>query len=803
MRTLIISLTSLSVLFHGTTLAEAPPADSILMNFKNVHLDTVLNHLSEEAGLIVVKDAEIDGRIDIISRKPVSLKEAIGLLNTLLKEKGYTAVRMGRILKIVKVEDAKKLYIPVNSGGDPDAIEPTDNFITQIISLGFLDAERLKKDISSLLPSYADVAANKDSNSLVITDTAANVKRIAEIIRALDNPLSTVAEIQVFQLKYAEAKNTAKLLNDIFAQEQPTSRTRSSRSSWMRSRFGGEGDRGDSQEEKEGHKPQKLTATADERTNTVVVSARADTLKVVAAIIKELDSIDAYQASVAEVKVFHLIHADATNAAKLINDIFKEEEQRQTSTSSSPFSFWRSRFSGRSRNESSEATAAQGNQKVKASADERTNTLVVTARPDTMKVVEEVVKDLDANPVEEQAVFVYHLKNAEANNVEEILNALFGGRERQPLRETGTSRTSAPGTPRTRRGGYERGRGEAGGGMGFGRGPGGGGGGAGAAGQVQASGASSEDLSGELQVVADEDSNSVIIRTAPKNFDRIRQLLEELDRPVPQVVIRVLIAEVTHDDSLDLGTEISALNLRSSGLGQSAATDLGIPATPDGLTLRVLEQDLTVTMNALREAGKLDVLSRPHILASDNQEATITVGQEVPFIRNSRVTDTGQTINTVEYEDIGIILRVTPHINPDGLVIMDINPEVSTLTGITVPISDNVDAPVFAKRSAKSRVAIRNGQTIVIGGLMEDRKIETIKSVPGLGKIPLLGFFFRRKQENKVKTELLIFLTPHVALQPEDLKGISDEESGRLKVIPDAVNPGTFDEHLKGLQRSK
>jgi len=197
----------------------------------------------------------------------------------------------------------------------------------------------------------------------------------------------------------------------------------------------------------------------------------------------------------------------------------------------------------------------------------------------------------------------------------------------------------------------------------------------------------------------------------------------------------------------------------------------------------------------------LDVLSRPYILASDNQPATIMVGQEVPFITSTRITEGGQTINTIDYEDIGIILKVTPHINPEGLVIMDVSPEISALTGTTVPMSETVSAPVFAKRSAESRVAILNGQTIVIGGLMEDRKTETIHKVPLLGNIPILGWLFRRTVEEKTKTELLIFLTPHVVREPEVLKAMSEDEMAGSKVVPEAVEPGAFEEHMKGMQR--
>ena len=268
------------------------------------------------------------------------------------------------------------------------------------------------------------------------------------------------------------------------------------------------------------------------------------------------------------------------------------------------------------------------------------------------------------------------------------------------------------------------------------------------------------------------------------------------------MLIKVLIAEVTHDDTFDLGTEFSVLNLR---FGASGTFTLDLGGTADesqsGAITTTLDAGLSATFNALQEDGRLDVLSRPYILASDNQEASITVGQEVPFIRNSRTTETGQTINTIEYEDVGIILNVTPHVNPEGLVIMNVNPEISSVSETTVPISESVNATVYNKRSAQTQVAVQNGQTIVIGGLMEDRITESVRKVPGLGDIPLLGALFRRTYKRKIKTELLIFLTPRVAEQPASLDAITQDETAESKSIQEAGGPGAFAEHMEAMRR--
>ncbi len=450
-----------------------------------------------------------------------------------------------------------------------------------------------------------------------------------------------------------------------------------------------------------------------------------------------------------------------------------------------------------------------------AASDTRTNTIIVQAPAETLIAVEAVIKELDSNPVTEETLFIYRLKNGQAVRMETVLNILFGNI--QP--NQGNNRQGGTNDPRGLLGGRTGNR--TAGGARSGRGstqidpipP--------AFGQPnrgqnqgvnpgnlpgnlsQGSMRAVTELTGQVFVVADEDTNSLLITTATKYQDQVKQIVGELDRPAPQVLIKVLVAEVTHDKATDVGVDFSILNQRANGNGQIGSTNFGLTgpnAATGGLVVQVLESNFNATLRALAKDGKLEVLSRPYILASDNQLASITVGNEVPFITNTRITDQGQQINTIEYQDVGIILNVTPHISPDGLVIMDVIPEISQLTSSTVPISPGVTAPVIAKRSASSRVAIRTGNTIVIGGLMEDRKVEAISKIPLLGDIPILGMIFSRTELTKTKTELLIFLTPHVAQLPEELSEMTGQEVKDTRLTPKAIAPGQFDEHMKGMQ---
>lgn len=705
-----------------------------LLNFQDVNIDVILNELSDVAGLIVVKEVKPEGRVTLVSKQPVNADDAVSLLNTVLRNAGYAAIKQERILKIVNKDVAKRLNIPVRTGSDPTKIVATDELITQVIPLRFADATQLKTDLQPLVNAEADFASNASSNALVITDTSANVKRVVEIVAALDTSVADSIDVKVFQLKYSNATNAAKLINDVFGNIDASRTSGGQQGQNQGNQRGGQGG------------PQ-----------------------------------------------FGPGGFPGGGGGGGFQRFFQQMQQQGQNN--------QSRAAGK---------------KVNAGSDERTNSLVVTGPPDTLEIVAKVVKELDANPAIDETVFVYHLRNSQSANVEGVLNSLFNGtspptRSTQSnadvLRNSRSSNTSGTNSRASRNTGSTFGGGNSSfggnnrtfGGQNFQQTFGGG--------NTRVSQATQDlasSLAGQVSIIADTDSNSLIIRTSPSNYDRVKQVLEELDKPVAQVLIKVLIAEVTHDNGYDVGTELSVLNLRAGGNGQQGGTSFNIPtvgANATGLVVQILETNFQATIRALETAGKLDVLSRPYILASDNQLASITVGQEVPFITNSRITDTGQTINTIEYSDIGILLDVIPHINPDGLVILDVAPEISALTGTTVPVSESVSAPVIAKRSAQSRVGVKNGQTIVIGGLMEDRTTKTVNKVPILGDVPILGWMFKRTEDKKSKTELLIFLTPHVAARPEDLERMSNDETKGSRLLPNAVEPGVYQEHQEGMRR--
>ena len=339
-----------------------------------------------------------------------------------------------------------------------------------------------------------------------------------------------------------------------------------------------------------------------------------------------------------------------------------------------------------------------------------------------------------------------------------------------------------------------------------GGGGGGGGGTGGGRGGTQSRQYYSNGTVGEALISSDPESRRLIVITDEETSQYISQVITNLDRPKPQVLIKVVFLEVTHTDGSDIGIEGSLKRkVDSGGIFGSVSNLFGLGAagalpTPPGAGIyQILGNDFQATLRAIASAGKTEVLSRPSILTRNNQPATITVGQTLPFITNVRYDVNGNAINTVQYQDIGIILRVTPYITSDGLVEMILAPEISSLTDQTVTISSGVTAAVIAKRSADTVVVTPDSQTVVIGGLMQNNKTQSTSKIPILGDIPLLGLAFQRKVKVNTKTELLIFLTPHIVKEPNQLARLTEVEKRGAQLAPKAFTEKELDAFVDGL----
>ncbi len=312
-----------------------------------------------------------------------------------------------------------------------------------------------------------------------------------------------------------------------------------------------------------------------------------------------------------------------------------------------------------------------------------------------------------------------------------------------------------------------------------------------------------------IQVVADKDNNTLLIVATAPEYTIIEAALKKLDVPSRQVAIEVTIASVTLTDELDFGVEWLFKGGAPSGRGAGGLITRSTPFNPGGSqnpgTTRVLglAQGFTyIIQNAnfpggiqailhlLDTYGDTKVVANPHLAALDNQKATIKAGNKIPINQQSFVgsgsvaVSTNVVTTTSQYIDTGVLLQVTPHINAGGLITLDVQAEVSD----PGPVANPGDAPPINTRSVQTIVSVQSGQTMVMGGLIGETTGNSSKGLPFLSRIPILGGLFGEQSLTKNRTELVMFITPRVVENENDLKGTIEDLRRRMQQIDD-----TFD----------
>ncbi|MDD5491251.1 MAG: secretin N-terminal domain-containing protein [bacterium] len=295
-------------------------------------------------------------------------------------------------------------------------------------------------------------------------------------------------------------------------------------------------------------------------------------------------------------------------------------------------------------------------------------------------------------------------------------------------------------------------------------------------------------IDGGFNVVIDDRTNSLIITTANQNYPRIQRILEKLDVRTAQVLIKALMVEVSLTKENKLGVEWSYTqgwgenNPKMSGTLQQ---NFGVGNfIGDGLKYSVLKSDNSVSalLQALATDQKVNILSTPHVLASNNQEAIIKVGEEVPILKEVHfVTDEAgklQTVKTYDYKNISIELKVTPLINTAKDVALDVSLSIKKILGTNAELN----APILADREAKTKVVVQDGQTVVIGGLIKDDDSYSDSKIPLLGDIPILGWLFKKQGLTKEKTELMVFITPYVVTSSIEAEKMTREQESKISI---------------------
>jgi len=279
-------------------------------------------------------------------------------------------------------------------------------------------------------------------------------------------------------------------------------------------------------------------------------------------------------------------------------------------------------------------------------------------------------------------------------------------------------------------------------------------------------------LAGSVTIVPDELTNSLLVRASERDYAVIKEAVDQLDIRPLQVLIEVLIVEARQDRSFAFGTSFFVPQ-QSIDKGNATAGGNWIGAGLGDLVVQIMKlgrANIDATLSAAASRGDVEIISRPVLLASNNQEARFLVGSQRPFVQFSRSlpTETPQRDQVIQYRDVGTKLTVRPTINQDGYVSLLIQQEINQATSEV-----QFDAPVISTREAVTQVLVKNGQTIVIGGLRDQQKDATQGGVPILSDIPLIGGLFGHAERKTSRTELYLFLTPRILQTDADADSVT------------------------------
>ncbi len=673
------------------------PNPGVTLKFDNADLyDVIQVILGDILKLDYIIDPSVQGRITLKSTGAISMGDIFNTLEAALATANIAIVRQGKTYKVMRDANASRDAVPLQGAG-PSSV------VMQIIPLKFVQASQLVNTLRNFVGPQAAITNDPANKHLIVVDRAANVEKIAEMVRTLDADYFTQVSIRLLPLQYAEAAEVAKELDALFK-----------------------------------------TSGLFNWTGT--------------------DAAKAYFLPVARMNAL----------------------------------------------------------------------LVATSNDRVMQAAEQWLKTLDAEPRDGLGAYVhvYPVANSSAAHLANLVTQIFGGAP-APAASGNQGASGLPSANSTAFAGSAPGAG----GAPSSAGAPGLGGGAGAAAQASAAPRTIErgsvpgqqgqvgagrGLSGSVQVIADEVTNTLVVRASKQDYQQIRKVLERLDSRPRQVMVQVMVAEVALNDTLQYGVEwwLKSILSRNGnswpgylGLDGGIKPGVSLPTTggtvngtPSGtpiLTTPIVQGAATGLnyavfgtagqvigmLNLLGQDTDVNVLSTPHVLASDGKVAKVEVGNEVPVITQTLSTPavgltTGSgfsTSNSVQYRPTGILLEVKPSITASGQVTLSISQEVSSL-GNKVSAGGS-DYPSFQKRKVTTDATIENGRTIMLAGLIEDRSNGTVTGVPGLKDVPIFGALFGTTRKERNKTELLITITPYIVSTREEGERLAESFQGSLQKL--------------------
>jgi type II secretion system protein D len=695
-------------------------------------------------------------------------------------------------------KEIEKLDLPTPNVGRPTAFplkkasaQTVANFITQLYQQRFPNEQPGQNQIR--------VTFDSSTNTVFVQAAPADLTEITEMINRLDTSVSAaVNDLRIIKLRNALADELAGTIMQAISQgvvaptapgappapgllpgavtgaAAPTAAGTTTKTTslrfFARPGMGGVIEAGVLED---------VHITSDLRSNSLIVSAPTRTMELIVALVNQLDTPAAAQAGV---NIFTLKKADAVQTANLIQQMFTGSGAGATTPGAAGFQPGGAVVppGGGRTNISLSGQGTDGATLVdlRMSVDDRTNSIIVAGSRSDLETIQAVIARLEDADVELRKNAVVKIKNQAAADVAIALQQFIANS--LTVYQQGGVLTSF------------------------------------------------QEVQRNVVVVPEPVSNTILVSATPRYFADIMGIIDQIDAMPPEVMIQVLVAEVTLNDNQEFGVEFGlqspvlflrgilpgvavnttspnfaipgfnfnnvALPLPNSspvnpptvgfqglgnlGVGRQSTTTPGV----GGFVFSAQSDSFNLLIRALKAQGRLDVLSRPQVRTLDGQTAAVNVGQDFPIIGDATVTATGLATQNVERRNIGVLLRVTPRITPEGKVLMRVFPEVSSV-GQLVQLSTNVVSQAFNIQQVETTVVAQDGETVVIGGMIQQRDTKSEVKVPCLGDLPYLGAAFRYRTQVRQKTELLVILTPHIIRTQADSDRILCEEARRMSWI--------------------
>lgn len=691
-------------------------------DYPNADILDLVKAIGKLTGLNFIVDPSLAGKtISVIAPSKITVAEAYKAFLSALSINGYTLVKAGAFWKVQTTEKAQKDNIEVYAG---EYYPNTDQLITRIIKLKNINAEEFKNSIKFLLSQNA-VSHYADSNSVIISDYGSVIERVMKIAKALDIPGSR-ENVKIIPIQYASASSLADMINDLLSSNSPVSRARRTRKNVFRNNTDNSGSIKISQ------------VLADERTNSIIISANNEGLKKVEDLIKKLDTyVDPSRTG--GIYVYNVLYGTA-------EDVYNTLMGIRPSTNSSSFN--RRSINSTSRRSSSRPLSKTNSSasplfgdNVTLMADMNTNSLIISAKNTyDFERVKQVLKKIDVprDQVFVQAVIVEMSTNT-GDTWEVNLAHSIGAGLKKILGD-----------------------------------------------KLAPTSAVNNVIGGFLNRSLSADPSSII-----KNSQLGPGLVFAL--PFTKILEGMGLTTSVEDENKKFTDDIKASGL---SLAQQNIAITEHYRRPVNTTQQALNLSAFPLLKILKQAGNVNVLSTPQITALDNITASIEVGENAPVgIKSTSTGFSSFAQNSVEREDVTLKLEITPRINPDsGTVQMKIHQKFDDFSSRVSTASDLQDKGVhIIKRNIETQMVLNDGETAVLGGLLTDKVVQNERKIPILGDIPLIGWLFKGSDVITEKRNLVVFITPRIIRGEKQKEQMQQLLGEKTKERTDFVN-----RHLKG-----